>query len=249
MSGILRRATGLSSLKPCIVRVVVEIVVTSDTGKGRVFVLLHEHAQYISYVRELVRVLENSARVVLLEVPVVDQQNWKALGAALVTTCEGRAIRQASFLGFGAAATIVQEVALNVLKLVRTLVLVDATTRAHPSWCQRFSDRVEEFLPLGLPLRLRGLGFDGKPYLHRLRCPALVVCSRAATIFERAQAELLADRLPTAWRIELGRSDLGPIPKQQLAGAHNINEELQLAELVREFSETPARCPQRAQRG
>ncbi len=199
-----------------------------DQGKGRPFIILAE-ASWGEQAQATVKVLAASARVLQLEAPRIDGRNEKNLLENMRLIMQERGIRQAGFVSFGAAGTLVQGLALGDLKLVRAIIFVDATTRPHPTRYQRILDRIEHTLPLGLPLRSQIENFDAKPYLQRMRCPVLVVTSAVAAPHVCAEAAVFAQGLPTAWHVELG--DDSPADS--------------LARLVLEFQDVPVRCPQK----
>ena len=205
------------------------IQTSSDTGKGRPFVIIHERGAYSSFSARIAQVLAERTRAILLESPRVSDSNWRELTKILHAKLKELSLRQASFVGFGAAGALVQNVCLEDLKIVRTVAFVDAASRAHPSPLTRFVERMERSLPLGLPLRQRSRGFDAKPYLQRIRCPALVVTTQESSAYLRSEAELLESKLPTSWRLDLSSSD----------------EVTELANFILEFQEVPARCPQK----
>ena len=202
--------------------------VIQERGEGRVFVLLRERGAY-PLAEAVVASLAERAKVLLLECEEVRAERWISLTRELARVVQERGIRQASFVGFGAASSVILDLALRELRLVRTLALIDAETRPHATTRDHVIDRIERFLPLGLPLRARGRWFDVRPFLHRLRCPTLVVVTPQASAHTRAEAEVFAAQLPTGWRVELSSGE----PAAEL-GAHLL-----------QFQEVPAKCPQR----
>jgi pimeloyl-ACP methyl ester carboxylesterase len=209
------------------------LTLLTDSGSGRPCVVLHERGDTLRLATTLTETLSTKGRVLRIETPVVNDQNWEDLTTALLALLSERAVRHAAFISFGACGALVQALALRALRLVRTIVFVDASTRAHPSRMSRVVDQIEKWLPLGLPLRLAQSGFDAKPFLQRIRCPVLVVISPAASPYERSEATVLEAGLPTAWMATLGTA--------------NTSEEL--AALVLEFQEVPAKCPQKRAAG
>ena len=201
-----------------------------EGGKGRAVVLLREDGRFSELCKPIVDRLQSRARVLEFAMSRVDASRWEAQSRAVRAALRDAQVRSASLIAFGAAGTIAQDICVSDLRMVRTLVLVDATTRAHAGLLQRLVDKIEKILPLGLPLRLRTRDFDGAPYLHRMRCPALVVTTAGSSSFERAQAELIARGLPTAWRSHLVGSD----------------QSEELCERLLQFQDVPAKCPQRA---
>lgn len=202
--------------------------VAAEGGKGRAFVLLHERGTYHEAAQALFAVLSQRTRALRIECASVRDDNWQHLSSEFIELMRQQGLKQTSFVSFGAAGTLLQDLGLTDVKQVRTAVFVDASTRPHPTSMQRFVDRVEEVLPLGLPLRLRAKGFDARAFLHRIRCPVLVVTTPRSTTFHQHQATVLADKLPTAWRVRL-----------------SSDEAEELCNLVCEFQDVPAKCPQK----
>jgi hypothetical protein len=94
-------------------------------------------------------------------------------------------------------------------------------------------------LPLGLPLRRVVRGFDSRPFLQRIRCPVLVVSTADDSLEERRDAATMARRMPTAWQMTLqGRNKLS-------VDGGSDERTAEFAQLVVEFSEVPARAPQK----
>lgn len=205
------------------------LTILYDAGTGRPCIVLHEREDSHHLVPALAQTLAGKGRVLQIQTPLVTDTNWEQLTTALMDLLAGASIRHASFISFGACGALVQSLALRALRMVRTIVFVDASTRAHASGPSRFVDRVERWLPLGLPLRLTQSGFDAKPFLQRIRCPVLVVSSPRANAYQLSEASVLEAGLPTAWSATLTSGD----PAQELAA------------LVLEFQEVPAKCPQK----
>ncbi len=204
------------------------ILVHGDEGQGRTVCLIREGARDADLSQRLYNELKQRSRALLIELPVLDDNNWEFVTEQLRSAITEAAVRQASFIAYGPAATVVLNLYLKEPKVVRTVALLDAACRPHPSYISRAVDWIEERLPLGLPLRLRTAGFDAKPFLHRIRCPVLVLTSPLASPFLCAQAREMSARLPTAWHVELGETD-----------ATHLDELLLL------FYDVPAKCPQK----
>lgn len=204
-----------------------------DSGRGRtVLLLVEQQGEHRKLVESIVSALAQRGRVVALEYSSIKGSQWRENCDHTIKRLGELSVRQFSIVGLGSAATIAQELALRQLRQVRTLVLVDATTRPHPSLSSRIIDRLERSLPLGLPLRRNSVEFDGRPLLHRLRCPALVISTTLASQLSRAQSAILLSGLPTAFSATIAATDF-----EQLS--------IQVAEAAEGFQETPAKCPQR----
>jgi pimeloyl-ACP methyl ester carboxylesterase len=207
------------------------IEVLSDQGSGRCFVAVIDSDQYADLAQDLAERLSHRARTILLRCQAVSDENWAELSRVFEATLESLKVRQASFVGFGAGAAIIQNIALETPKVARSLVVVDSTLRPHPSAWQRW-DAIERRLPFGLPLRLGSRGFNVRSYAHRLRCPVLVVGTARANSFVRAELSSLGALAPTAWLV-------------QLESESRTGESGELSDLVVTFQDTPAKCPQK----
>lgn len=207
------------------------IEVVSDGGSGRAFITIIDDSAYLPLARNVVDKLASRARSVLLQTSPVTNTSWEALTEVLSATLAQLNVRQASVIGMGAGATIAQNFALAHPKAVRSLAIVDASSRPHPTRWERLVDWVEERLPFGLPLRLGSEGFNVKAYLHRLRCPLLVIATTRASAFIRDEIKSAAVRAPTAWRIMLSGEE--------------EEQSVQLSEALLAFQDTPAKCPQK----
>jgi hypothetical protein len=204
--------------------------VVSDVGSGRAFVLLVDDEEYTSLAVAVAGVIAAKNRSIVLRSAPVNSTNWSECTSALQQTLKDLSVRQGSFICFGAGATLVQNLVLGEPKSVRSLVLIDSSSRPHPTMMERCVDRVESLLPLGLPLRLGSGGFNVRSYLHRMRCPILVVTTQRAGAFLQDDANTVAACAPTAWRIMLGTREA---------------EEQLLSEAILNFQDTPAKCPQK----
>jgi pimeloyl-ACP methyl ester carboxylesterase len=208
------------------------IKVVSDEGAGRTFVMLFDDATYLPLVKTIAAALAVNARAVVLASSPVGGESWEALAARLDCILNELKVRQASFVGVAAGATLVQNLALATPKVVRTLVIIDASLRPHPSRFERVLDALEAKLPFGLPLRLGSKSFNVRAFAHRLRCPMLLVSTRRASRFVSRELHALGSVAPTAWYI-------------QLASNSGAAEGAELAQYVLAFQDTPAKCPQK----
>jgi hypothetical protein len=209
-----------------------QLKLIAESGSGRSFIIIYEENDHSDLAGALFEALQKTSRALLIAAPRIDDNNWQSLTKLLLDLLEIKGIRQASFVSFSDASALVMNISLQDLKLVRTLVLVDAATRPHPSLFSRMIDRLERFLPLGLPMRSYSKGFDAKSFLQRIRCPVLVVTTQRASLFILKEAEILMSSLPSAWYCKLD----------------TIDEVGQLNIQVMEFQKVPAKCPQKNMR-
>lgn len=207
----------------------VQLQVEQEGGSGRTLLVLREQGRYEALARATATAAQARNSVVALEVPHLSHRTFEQTLSALHELLKNRSLRQASWIAFGAATSLVQQVAIFTPKLVRAAVLVDAATRAHPTRFEQFISKIERWLPLGLPLRQRTLEFDAQPFLHRMRCPVLLVQSPESSELQRQSAAELTRYAPTAWSTHLTSND----------------HAAELCQLVEEFSQVPARAPQK----
>jgi hypothetical protein len=212
-----------------------DIQILSDIGSGRTFITILDEQSYLPFAKAVAEKLSARARSVLLMSSAVNVSSWEELSHIFSEKLSELGIRQASLVGMGAGATLVQNVALNQPKMVRSLAIVDSSSSPHPTRWDRCIDWLEEHLPFGLPLRLGTKGFNVKAYLHRLRCPVLVIATSKASAFIHEEVRSMALRAPTAWRVFLGGTE-----EQQIA---------ELSDTLLSFQDTPAKCPQKNQKG
>lgn len=172
----------------------------SDEGKGQTIVVCYEHgSRYSNYPSLFKDNLVSKFRTIVIELPRITALNWKEVVKGTEELQGSLQIRLSTFLSFGAACSIIQMIALQSPKLVKAMILFDPTSRAHPTAFTNFVDSIEKRLPLGLPLRSNIEELDTKPFLHRLRLPSLIVSTSNATSYEKSEAELISDSIPTAW--------------------------------------------------
>ncbi|RMG41379.1 MAG: alpha/beta hydrolase [Candidatus Dadabacteria bacterium] len=200
-----------------------------DNGSGRCFIVIREADCYQSLAGRLVSALPAVTRTLLLETERVNNQNWYQLTEGLEQVLKEKKIRQASFVALGNTCSLVQNLSLTHPRKVRTLVLIDGATRPAPGIYTRLINWCEQSLPLGLPFRSHMRGFDGRPFLQRIRVPVLIVTTERANDFERSEAEIMARHLPTCWYVNL---DFSGDCKQEVS-------------TILDFEKVPARCPQK----
>jgi len=209
-----------------------DLEILFDQGTGRAYITIVDDDRYLSLVRAVSDQISRTARSIVVKSRSITSDSWRALSDSLLLTIAQVGVRQASLIGMGAGATLAQNIALIEPKTVRSMVVVDAASRPHPSSWDRFVDTLEARLPFGLPLRLGSKGFNVRSYVHRFRCPLLIVSTSRASTFIRDELRQLALLSPTAWRVDL-------------SDTHREQEASVFAETVIAFQETPVKCPQK----
>ena len=177
--------------------------------------------------------LEFDAFVLSSELPV--ESRVKEFVDCLAAELQNLRIRRLTVVGAGSGSAVVQALAVHYPKLVRRLVLINARSRIAPGVFQRFLDKFERLLPLGLPLRPLSQAYDSRPVLHRIHCPVLVLTSSDASSYEIEQSRFIAKRIPNCWSADLAAARMG--------SEQDLGEELH--ELIVQFMQVPVKCPQK----
>jgi pimeloyl-ACP methyl ester carboxylesterase len=198
-----------------------------DEGEGRGFVVLCDSSSEMLI--PLCQKLAASRRCILLKLPAVSSEQLSQQVEELRKLLDIQKVRQASFIAYEDAGVVLQQIVLEYPKRVRSLILIDAVTRPHPTKIETLYDWLEDKLPLGLPFRVRSLGVHFKPFLQRLRCPALVVRTNRTSDYLDREGEVLAHGLPTAWFVCW---ETFPDPSGILTAIHD-------------FQDVPIKCPQK----
>ena len=136
-------------------------------------------------------------------------------------------IKRATVLGSGVGALSAIYLALLDAKFTRRLVLVDPIVRPYSSLFSKAVDCLEQFFPLGLPLRKLSSDYDPRSSLQRVTCPTLVVSSSCVGRFSKEQAEFISQRIPNAWFCDLASCELSFI------------------DVLLDFLQVPTKCPQK----
>ncbi len=206
------------------------IQVLKDQGKGRAFCFIQEEKSSGEFsLEQLESCFVSNSRILVIQTPIVSDDNWLLISEQILKTLEEMGIRQVSFVGLGATTSLCQHIALINNKLTRSLVLINPMTRPNPTRFQKIVDRVENFLPLGLPLRQKTKNFDSKPFLQRLRSPLLILTTNDVDHYTTQESQLMLKRVPTSWHVQL----------------NNEQPEKKASDLINEFENVPVKCPQK----
>lgn len=197
-----------------------------ETGTGQPIIALITADTADSCITYISREPIPGYRVIVLEVDIASS-NCDAVAAEVMRFLDAVAIKQVSLLGIGNAGPVSLSLALAHRKRIRRLILIDSPVRPDITKREKIMSWLEYSLPLGLPFRRVGKGFDGRSYLQRIRCPSLVVTTLGATQDVKSQAEIAGKSLATAWYYEL-----------------TSNQEFK--EKLKDFLDVPAKRPQKS---
>jgi len=131
-------------------------------------------------------------------------------------------VLRSTLLGIGEGSLLAQAMLLANKKRVRKLILLGGKCHPLRSGASKLLDSIDSLSPFGLPLRVPGNDFDSRPFLHKIDCPVLLIDSESHGLCSGE----LKKGLPSAWQ-------------------EKVENEKKLAELILEFSDVPARSPQK----
>lgn len=193
-----------------------------------VLVVFPEYQIGDSAAKQLVQGLGNEFTNYVLTSPLPAVNHVHQFTTEILESFARIRIKRATILGLGSGATICQALAVASPKLVRRVVLVDASARIRPSFFTKCIDRIEHYLPLGLPLRKLTDDYDSRSELHRIRCPVLLLSSPRAHHFEQRQTRLLSKRIPNSWMRVLAEPAVGVNHSLSAEVMHHLHEFLQV---------------------
>ncbi len=207
-----------------------KISIVHDTGLGRPLLFVVEDGMYHGIAEHLASNLSGQTRTIIIRCDVVTGENFELLTEKLLSVLSQLGIRQAQFVGLGSGAALIQNLALHAGKIVRSMVVVDASMRPHPTAVERVLDSLERKLPFGLPLRLTSSGFNVRALAHRLRYPILLVGTKRTSSFIKRELRELSYKAPNAWYMDI---------------SGNGDDSNELAGLISAFQGVPAKSPQK----
>lgn len=188
------------------------VVVRRDVGTGRSILIIDcrrsDSRESHHCTDSFIAAFSESLRVVELSVPPPrGAKEWGSVSQRIEELLAGLGIRYGAVLGVGEGSVIAQHLAITRPKICQSLIVVDPVFELSETFLGRFVARVESVLPLGLPLRIGGDQFASAPFLHRIRCPTLVVVSAQVGAASAREMESMARRIPNAWYQMLNATD------------------------------------------
>ncbi len=180
------------------------VFIEAKSGSGRTIVLIYEEgSRFVEIAEQLFEELSTSFKTLLVRVKPFTEDSWKEKAEYLDAVLTAEKLRTAALVAFGNVCPLAQKYSLEHLKMIRSLSLVDATTRPHPRLFSRVLEKIERGLPVGLPFRYRDGGFNTKPFAQRMRFPVLLIATPLATSYQRQETMTLAKVMPTAWLLDM----------------------------------------------
>ena len=147
------------------------------------------------------------SRVAVLTSGLPEGEEIISYSQRLIDEIEKMGLRRVTVVASEDGANIAQALCLLDPKLIRKAALINPRSKVHPTLSEQIVDKIESFLPVGLPFRSLTSGFNSRPFLHRIRCPILVLISRGASLFSQSESEYIANKIPNCYFNKLGTSD------------------------------------------
>jgi len=201
-----------------------------------------------NFCTEQLRALSSQYNVYFLDSKLPKASELEHFAEAVLLELRELGVLRATVLGLGEGGSLAQAMALANKKLVRRLILINATCRLNPSLCSRVIDYLESAFPFGLPLRSLGKDYDSRPFAHRIDCPVLLLSTEGASNYEIRQSQFLAKRLPNAWLLSLVTRGSGSSEGSISSSSNQVNFGPEILKAIAEFSEVSARVPQKSQK-
>lgn len=170
--------------------------------------------------------IEESFNFLELNYDLKDPSQVLAYADKAIELLEEKRVKSVSVIGLEDGGALAQAIAVRTWRILRRLVLLDSYTRLTPTWFEQFVDRIESFLPLGLPMRSLSNAYDSRCELHRIHCPTLILRSSSSDLHLDYQASLLHKMIPNSWLKKIKSQD-------------------ELAGLLADFEKVPAKRPQK----
>lgn len=149
--------------------------------------------------------------VAALLTSISDLELWKFTGVdpkaeqiediteELISAATAANLRRLTLLGIDWGGSVVVQYCSDQPRNMRRALFWNARARLRRTSMDRVVEWIEQYLPLGLPLRPLSKAFDPRPILHRVRCPALVIVEESSDESLIAESEFLGARIPNAW--------------------------------------------------
>ena len=161
----------------------------------------------LSWINSCIEPLSSFGTVHHIVVPELDHQEMNQCFEEFTECLEELKIRQATFVTVGRASILLWKLALTHQRQIRNALIINGETRPKVSWFEKILQRIESYLPLGLPFRVSEGKFYALPFLERFRFPVIVVTTEDAIEDEREESARIAAALPVAWSLTLTLQD------------------------------------------
>ena len=153
--------------------------VTKTTGSGRPLLILYEIGQFIHLTNEIIQMYAKERKCIAMKFQPFDELvHWHQACNELRNVLTEENVRQANIISFGSLCGIGQWLALEDSRAVRNIVMIDPEWNIQSGLFPGFVSKIENLIPLGLPLRNRRAVFDSRSFFHRVRCPVLILKTR-----------------------------------------------------------------------
>lgn len=138
-------------------------------------------------------------KVLVLDDALPSEESVFEYAQDLIPEIEKLVGKRTSIVAYREGCSIAKAICVSEPRLIRRLILIDPQARMKLDLFSRIIDKIEAFLPVGLPMRALSKRFDSRSFLHRLRCPVLVARSEAFNIFLDDEAGYMRKKIPNCY--------------------------------------------------
>ena len=181
-----------------------------EQGEGKALVLVRTMGENTSPASEVTAIsrwcetlltgcLTFSRVLELCVVPPQSGVEWEQTSAQLEAALADRGLRHCPIIGIGESALMVHHFAVFRPKICQSIILIDPVFQLSATRMTRLVNWIEQILPLGLPLRVGTDSFISAPFLHRIRCPTLVISSAGEGDEQEEATSSMTRRIPNGW--------------------------------------------------
>ncbi len=220
-------------------RDLLSIVHSPEHPDGTILIILNDGA-FIdsSKSEEIYSTLRNNqtSRIVVLNHLLPMGSEVIRFAESVIAELERKSLKRITLIGIEDGASVVQALTILEPRLIRRAVLVNPNSRVNPTFFSRAIDWIEKFLPVGLPFRAVTKEFDSRPFVHRIRCPILIVTTPSENFYRVRESEYLANKIPNCYLVKT-------------EGAYfqdgNSDFSQEFVKLFDEFQKSPVKRPQK----
>ena len=145
---------------------------------------------------------DGKEKLVFLTKKIPTGQDILKFAELVLEEIQKQGLKRITLIGIENGASLVQALSILDPRLFRRAILVDPTSRVSPSFITKCIDWIENFLPVGLPFRAITKDFDSRPFLHRIRCPIMVVQSATQSIYHQIESNYIASKIPNCYQVK-----------------------------------------------
>lgn len=155
---------------------------------------------------------------------------------AIIAELEQKGLKRITLIGIEDGASVVQALTILEPRLIRRAVLINPNSRVNPTLLSKCIDWIENFLPIGLPFRALTKEFDSRPFVHRIRCPVLMIVTPSESFYRLKESEYLSLKIPNCYFVKTTNNPI-------IGNDNEFSDEF--IEFFERFQKSPVKRPQK----